>query len=266
MSISKTILYASLVLTVVLPACKSKKAATPPVATTPKEEKKVEINNTAMLIQAVKMNANNFTYIQADAETDYRDGSNNYSFDMRIVMEKDRYIFVSATALLGIEVARMYITPDQIQIINRLEKKYIVAGYGYLKNFTSAPLEFEQLQNIFAGNSLFGLDENKAKADSADGSYKLVQWVGEVLQSSIHNRTNLKTRESELTDDTRGQKMIVKYAGFVQQGSNFYPNDIAINIVAQKKVECRMKLSNFVFEKKKEVQFSVPQSYKIIRY
>ena len=73
--------------------------------------------------------------------------------DVELVCEKDKYIWLKVTALFGIEAARVMITPDKIQLLDRLNRKHITASYTYLKNFTDIPLTFTQLQNMTNGKA-----------------------------------------------------------------------------------------------------------------
>ncbi len=41
-------------------------------------------------------------------------------------MEKDKAIFLSVAPFLGIEVARVLITPDTVKFINRLQSRFFV--------------------------------------------------------------------------------------------------------------------------------------------
>lgn len=242
-------------------SCKSKKNM--PIRVHDVEPKTTVAN--AVLLNQINQRSNTFSYLSADVDASYNDGKNNYDFDIKLVLEKDKYIYFSASAFLGIEVARAYITPHNIQIVNRLERSVTVAGYDFLKDFTRAPLGFKQLQNLFIGNALFVSDTLTSAADSSDEKYFLTQLLGVALfQKSAYNKNTFKLVSASIIDSAMNQNMNVFYSNFYVRSDNFYPSNIAINIAAQKNVACTFKLSNFAFEKKREIQFSVPKNYKVI--
>src|SRR5262249_23736804 len=127
-------------------ACKSKKN----IAVTNSETQPViSVNPAIPLIKNINENKNTITFLSARSETAYKSGEQEYTFDAELMIEKDRYIWMNITALLGIQVARVMITPDSIRVLDYLNRTYISAGYGFMKTFTEIPLNYEQLQNLF---------------------------------------------------------------------------------------------------------------------
>ena len=54
------------------------------------------------------------------------------SFDINLRAKKDSTIWISITPLLGIEAARVLVTRDGMQILDRVHKTYSAYGYDYL--------------------------------------------------------------------------------------------------------------------------------------
>ena len=50
---------------------------------------------------------------------------NQYPINAQLRMRKDSVIWISASAFLGIEAARLLLTPDSFKMINRLNSTYI---------------------------------------------------------------------------------------------------------------------------------------------
>jgi hypothetical protein len=69
-----------------------------------------------------------------------------------------------------------------------------------------------------------------------------------------------------VADTIKNQSLEVDYSDNIANGTNTVPSNISINIKGEKNVACQFKLSNFAFDKKGEVQFSVPKSYQEIQY
>ena len=126
-------------------SCKSKKNI---IANTKNEINNSIENNKKVIFENIKLQQSTYNYISCKGECEYNDGKNTYNFDIQLEMEKDKFIYVKATYLLGIEVARMYITPEQIQIINHFEKTNTLAKYDYLKKYSSANLAFNNISPV----------------------------------------------------------------------------------------------------------------------
>ncbi|MGE8424570.1 MAG: DUF4292 domain-containing protein, partial [Sphingobacterium siyangense] len=69
-------------------------------------------------------------------------GKDNYDVTSTIRIEKDKRIWISISATLGIEVARVLITPDSVQILNKFQSEYMVKPFDYLYRFASPDLTF----------------------------------------------------------------------------------------------------------------------------
>jgi len=230
----------------------------------PGNENSVKRENS--VLSTLKMNSNSLSYYSAEAEAAYKDKQQNLQFSSQIVFERDKYVWMSITALLGIEVARVMITPDSIKILDRFNRTYISSGYAYIKKFTQLPITFEQLQNLLCGNALFEEKANLVSLDSNAMSYFLMLNATQFSQTSTYSKSSFKNEEVSIDDLLRGQNMRVSYKERNLSEAPNQPSSIAINITGEKNIECHFKLSNFVLVKNKEPQFVVPKTYKTIVY
>ena len=73
-------------------------------------------------IKAGQLNFNTFSG-KAKTKLDINGSSNDVTLNIRI--QKGQKIWVSVTAIAGIEVARALITPDSILVINKLQGLYL---------------------------------------------------------------------------------------------------------------------------------------------
>jgi hypothetical protein len=256
----------SLIAIAFLGSCKSKKNLSNTGNNTAVITGKASIEETENTLRLIKQNRNDYDYVKVDAVAAYNDGKNAYDLDVELVCEKDKYIWMKVTAIFGIEAARLLLTPDKIQLLDRLNRKHITANYTYLKNFTDIPLTFVQLQNMIAGNALFDADAKQSNIENAGAEKLLTYLFNQNIQTNIYNTTNYKNRKSIVADTIKNQSLEVDYSDYIANGTNTVPSNISINIKGEKNVACQFKLSNFAFDKKGEVQFSVPKSYQEIQY
>lgn len=258
---NKLILFVALA---VIAGCKSKKTLTgqaPP---------KVNVVDTKALeaeeavLKTIDGNSNTFNFYQAKASANYKDEQQNLNLDISIMMEKNQYIWMSVTALLGIEVARIMITPDSVKIMDRLHRKCIVTDFGYIQRMSNVPLKLENLQNMIVGNTVFSNSVQKSEVDTILGVLAIYTVLGTQKQNTFYS-PQFKAQRTTIAERDQSREMKIAYNSFSNFGANTYPNKIDINIRAEKNVSCNLELSNFVFEKKREVQFSVPSSYEVVR-
>ncbi len=242
-------------------ACKSKKGVTTVQPETPKQV----YSGKAVLLSGISKVENTFSYYSATGSMNYKDDKISQELGINIVMEKDQYVYMNITALLGITVARMLATPDSLVILDILHRKAIIANYDYVKKMTGADLRLANLQNLIIGNTLFEQKEASCKVDSLASAIEIVQQLSQTISQKTVYNSILKVQQSSIMEPSKNQELSISYHDVYTQGTNMFPAKFNINIRAEKKMESQLELKTFVFEKKKEIQFSIPKSYERIR-
>jgi len=105
-------------------------------------------------LNAIKSGQTNFTTFSGKARTklDINGSSNDVTLNIRI--QKGQKIWVSVTAIAGIEVARALITPDSLLVINKLQGLYIRKPFSYVYSFTSKQVDYSSLEAILVGDAI----------------------------------------------------------------------------------------------------------------
>lgn len=252
-----------LILVVATNSCKSKKV----VSTAPVETKLPQQQGptpTEVVLNTIDANTNNFSFYQSRAKANYKDDKQKVELDINLVMEKDQYIWMSVTAILGIEVARIMITQDSVKILDRLHRKYIATDFGYIQRISNVPLKLNNLQNLIIGNAVFNNSVQKSVVDTILGALSVSTLINSQKQTTFYN-TNYKVNRTLIAEQNQSRQLNITYPTYGTFSQNQYPTAMNINIRAEKNVECTFELSNFVFTKKREVQFTVPSGYEVVK-
>lgn len=245
-------------------ACKSKKN----IVQAPQKPAEAVVDTTLkakeVVLNGIEATANTFGFYQARAKATYKDDKQNLELDVNIMMEKDKYIWMSVTAVLGIEVARIMITPDSVKILDRLHRKCVLTDFGYIQRMGNVPLKLNNLQNMIVGNTIFSNSVQKSEVDTVLGVLAVYTILNTQRQNTFYS-PQLKAQRTTITERDQSREMKIVYNGFSQYHTNSYPNAIDINIRAEKNLSCNFVLSNFVFDKKREAQFTIPSGYEMVR-
>ena len=76
----------------------------------------------------------NFTTFSAKIEVDYQDAEGKkYNVNAHLRMYKDSVMWVSITAILGIEGLRAYITKDSVMMLDKQNKIYSARSVAFLQ-------------------------------------------------------------------------------------------------------------------------------------
>lgn len=252
------------VLALLLPACKTRKQ----VSVEPRAKVKVVETESAnsKLLKAIANSENTFGYYQSRGSAKYQDPEQSYNLNLEIIMEHGRYVYINVTALLGISVARLWITADSVSILDILHKKHYVSGFESLARSTNVPLNLDMVQRIFSGNTLFVADEQNMTADTLL-SYILINTFlpGNKVQTTYYRQSDLKVNRWSILEKSTGREMRTEFADWYQQGNNLFPKEMTINIKSEKNIACAIDLDYFAFDKKKETKFVVPKNFETIR-
>ena len=224
----------------------------------PAAKKEAEINNLS-----VKLAENSFhsNYFSCRAKTDYRKAGEHQNLTLNLKMKKDSIIWVSVTAIMGLEAARILITPDSIKVMDRINKEYLARDFNFLTRYTNCKLTISQLQNILLGNHLFPA-ENYFLLKNESGLVNATAEINKVENFLEISGDNYRVKSSLLTNLVTMQKMKVDYDEFSEVEKKMVPNKLEINVKSNnEEMKISMNYSNISTSEIESFPFSVPASY-----
>lgn len=122
-----------------------------------------------------KLEQNQFSYQtltwKADVDIDQDGKKTGFKINARLI--KDTVIWMSISPALGIEVARVMLTPDSVMLTNKMDKTYFVGTYNYLSNKFGVELNFELIQSALSGKPIWYDADAKYKAIAENEAYML---------------------------------------------------------------------------------------------
>ena len=96
------------------------------------------------------------TFEWLTSNLDIQAEGNGMSFDDlsgQLRMRKDSLVWLSLTATMGIEVARIKVSSDSVWILNRLEKTYLAEPMKNVSEYLGIPLSLTLLQTLLLDNN-----------------------------------------------------------------------------------------------------------------
>jgi hypothetical protein len=230
----------------------------------------------AYLLEKLSENQMDFEWFSARANISYINNKNKTDFRGQLRMQKDSVIWLSFSPALGLEVARMKITPDSIKFMNRLERVYFEGDYQLLNNFLQTTIDFDILQSLLIGNDFTFYDNNSFRASIDAMEYRLSTTSrtrlkrslkqGDVPNIFIQNiwlnpdifkitRMNLK----ELGEENK--RLQVEYGAFVTAGNKLFPSSISFDLQADHKIILNIEFSRIELEKEQSFPFRIPEKF-----
>ena len=223
----------------------------------------------------------------------YEGPNDKTSFRANLKSEKDKQILVTLSKI-NVPVARLYLTPDSVKMVNYLNKTYLNEDYQYLSDFVNADLDFETVQAII-NNEAFSYRDNehdndfkefvsyidsgmyvlqsiknrklnkvlkKGKEDKVDRYLKKLDEEDFIVQHLYIDPKTFKIRKIVLDDQSNERKVTVDFSEFVNVEKQLYPGSIDIHFASpEKNLSMKIKLSKFSMEKDQSFNFNIPEKY-----
>ncbi|MGV8879334.1 MAG: DUF4292 domain-containing protein [Sphingobacteriaceae bacterium] len=240
--------------------CKAKKQL---VSTKDSAGIKAAINKRARIasIQSRQLDFSTFSG-KARTKLDIDGKSNDVTLNIRI--KKDRQIWISITAIAGLEVARALITPDSIRLINRLEGAYMHKPFSYIYRYTSQQINYKTLESLLIGNCI--PEQLNAETDiKMDSSGTVITGNLNDLAYKVAFNEALKVITNQLNNAQEKQSLEVKNGDFIQLDNRVFPSTINIrSMVKDKQMRIGLQYIKADFDQNLDFPFSVPGRFSVV--
>lgn len=201
---------------------------------------------------------------RAKAKIEMGDEKQDVTLHIRVLRDKAIWISVTAT-LINFEVARVKITPDSIQVLNKMRSEYLGKSFDYVHRYTGAGVSFTTLQDLLVANvsqSLLRTDQITV-ASAVDE----VQIVGVKDDLSFQYSLNDKNRPKVFRLNAIGGSDNLEsfYSNFAVFGGYNFPQNQQIKLgTGGMNINAVLNYTKSEFNQEVDIPFSVPSKYKII--
>ena len=246
-------------LLLVMVSCKTKKhLITTPVSSNitvkPPDTKYLKLE----AIRAGQVSFNTFSG-KARTKLDINGNSNDVTLNIRI--SRDQKIWVSVTAIAGIEVARALITPDSIWVINRLQSVYLKKPFSYVNKLAGNQINYKSLESLLVGNTIPELINENVDLQTIDNNMILSGNLQDLVFKLVV-RPDMKVSQTNLSNQDAGQSLEVANNTFLQVGNRTMPSQIDMaSLVKDKKIQVNLHYVKMEFDQPLEFPFTIPARY-----
>ena len=244
-------------------ACKSKKAVV--ATTTPVKEVPVVANKKEENIKLLRSKNINFNTLSMKGKANLRLPGNENTVTVNVRIQRDQKIWMSISALLGIEVARAVITPDSIMVLNKLQNTYVRQPFSYIYRYTSKQVTFKMLQDVLTGNTINTLFTPSATLEQDGHGLWTLKGTEGTLGFNLNFNSLQKPGLLNLNDSKAAQALKVTYGNYQKVNEFMMPAQIAINsLSANKRVDIDFDFSKIESNVQLDFPFTVPKRYELI--
>ncbi len=200
---------------------------------------------------------------RAKAQVEFGRQQQDVTLNFRI--NRDKGIWILVTALLGIEVARVLITPDSVRILNKLQGEYIKKPFSYIHRYTGTGITFETLQDLLMANVSTSLLHTDQLTIATSGEELQLVGIKDQLSFQYSLNPNRRPKVFRLVPVGTDQSMESYYGKYANINGYEFPQNQNIQLRAGDiNVSALLEYTNIRFNDVLELPFSAPARYKVL--
>ncbi len=236
--------------------------------------KKTMINNTIIAKDysskkvAKKHVSANFSKksLEAKYRADFDNGKLKQNISVNLKMIKDNVILLKGTKF--ITVFKLKITPEGVGFYSPINKTYFQGDFSMLKEILGVDIDFFQLQNLFLGQSLLDVTNEKQEVFIENNAYVLSPKVQDSLFDIFFfiNPGHFKLEKQTVLSANKKERLDVFYPSYSLFKDVVFPSKI--NVSAKNKgtvSQLNFTLKAVEFNTDFDTRFVIPNGYKKIK-
>lgn len=245
-------IFAVFIVTFIIVSCGSKKGTI-----------EIEDAATSKVVNMHYKNEAEFKTLTSRMRLKYQDEERSQSVAVSFRMKKDSTIWMSAS-LLGIPLAKALITRDRVSYFEKIGKTYFDGDYSLLSKWLGTPLDFDKLQNLLLGQTIYDLREDRYMLTESTRGYQLVPENGSELIKKMFllDPQNFKATAQQLAQEKENRSVTVTYPKYQRVSGQTLPEDI--KIVANEGgtgTQIEINMRSVVLNEALSFPFEIPSGY-----
>ena len=203
--------------------------------------------------------------LQSKIEMELSLPNKTVSSQVTLKIIKDRFIQLSIRPIMGIEMFRFVLSPDNILLIDRMDKRYVNEPIEAIEDLLKIDMDFNMLQALFSNRIFspyeeavdFGLFDNTVSVDSIIYFSK--------TKAGYHSSFTLGPTGNLIrtTIESLSQKATLQwnYSEFLPVAKSSFPSRMDASVYASKNIGIKIKGSNFQIDAPIEIDTTVSSRY-----
>ena len=230
------------------------------------------------LIKEVEKNAFDFDNMTAKIGVKIETNDKNIYMKGQLRMQKDSVIWTSISLPLGLEIARVKISPDSVFFLNRNDKTYLCDNIDVFSDISPLITSLPFIQSVLVGNDINLRESDNYKLTIDDEQYNLL--ISKSLKKYIRQKDDewkvmlkdlwidpqlfkiTKYNIREYNDNRR--KIELQYSDFKEIEGKYIPTRISVYIHGYQHIKADIVYSNIKINDNIDFTFSVPNKYERI--
>ncbi len=233
------------------------------------------------VLDKIQDNNLKFTSFYAKSTVVFVNNGKKQTTDAIIRIKQGEKIWISVVPALGIEIARLMVTPDSVYYLNRLERVFLKKPFTHISQMLKKNMDYHMLESLLIGNDFSGFNlipytiisdnenytisfENRMPKTSALSAKNISFNIP--LQQLVADVNNYKIKQNSVEEKINNIKFVVFYKNFKMEGLQLVPQDISMWIDTEgNRYEISIQYNKIQLNQSQNYPFAIPSSYKEIQ-
>ena len=215
------------------------------------------------IIKAHNKQKADFLTLQSRLKIELIEGEKAQTHTVTLRMERDKVIWINAF----LNMVRIKITPEKVQMYNKLDRTYFDGDFTLIKDFLGVELSFSNLENLLLGDAMFNYRAKTLEKQLHAKSYALSPKQQNALFEVLYliNPVYFKMDGQELRQLQRDRSLKVRYLSFQELDQQIFPKKMTIKAIEnQQETTLNLNLKSLNLNQPLRFPFSIPSGFKAI--
>ena len=201
----------------------------------------------------------NFETFYAKCQTNYSSDIEERNFKATFKIKKDSIIWVSVTAILGIEVLKAIILTDSIIVVDKFNNKYFTGNINYLDTLFNISPNFKTIQSVITNQPLIDFTKKyHFKTNEKNYTFDFYNKKDSIQKLVIINE-NLYPELIKIYD--KKNELSISYNNYRSLEKNIFPHNIILNTKSNKKLNLDVDYLKIKLNQKLNFSIEIPKEY-----
>lgn len=206
------------------------------------------------------------TSVKATMQVKYKGKADMPNLNASLRMLKDSVIWLNFSKL-GFPVAKIMITPKEVQFYEKIGKTSFKGDFKLISSWLGTEFDFVKIQNLFLGEPLQDLTEDKFQVSIKEGKYELLSKRRNPIFDINYSidSDHFKVVKEEIRHVEKNQNLTILYKDFHKISESLFPKGILITAKTDDMMTLiDIKYRNVQFDAPLKFPFKIPEGYRNI--
>ena len=223
-----------------------------------------EMRTKQILKKHIKQHAK-FNTLQCKLKVELFQNSKAQSNTVTLRMDRGKTIWINAF----LNLIRIKITPDRVQMYNKIDKTYFDGDFSLIKQLLGIDLDFSNLENLLLGDTFFKHNSSSLNQVKDNTGYTLKPYKLDPTLDVLYriNPFYFKMKTQEISHLKEEIYLKVNYDDFQEINQQLIPSKMAITInEKQNNTFIKLNLKSVSLNQSIRFPFKLPKGYKLLNF